>query len=85
MQTQIITIGNSRGIIIPKAILQKTRLSGAVEVDIKGDEIVIRKLKDDVPRAGWAAQIEAAGVPGLTDEDSDWLSAPLVGDNQDDV
>jgi antitoxin MazE len=53
MKTRIITIGNSRGLRIPKPLLDSTGLSGDVEISAQGSCLVIRPLR--VPRAGWAA------------------------------
>ena len=51
MRTTITRIGNSRGIRIPKALLEQTGLSGDVELEVQGDRIVIRRLRK--PREGW--------------------------------
>jgi antitoxin MazE len=42
MKTNIIQIGNSRGIRIPKAILEQCRLDGEVELESRGDHLVVR-------------------------------------------
>jgi antitoxin MazE len=53
MKTRIIQIGNSRGIRIPKPMLQQVGLNGEVEVIAKNGTLVIRSTKQ--ARAGWAA------------------------------
>ncbi len=58
METEIIKIGNSKGIRIPKAILEQCGLSGVVEMSINGDKIIISKPARK-PREGWAEAIEA--------------------------
>lgn len=52
MQTNIIKIGNSKGIILPTDVLRKLRLTlkSAVTITIEGDAIIIKKQ----PRQGWA-------------------------------
>ena len=53
MKTRIIRIGNSRGIRIPKALLEQTRLTQDVEIEAQADAIVIRSARP--PRADWEA------------------------------
>jgi antitoxin MazE len=53
MKTRIVRIGNSRGIRIPKPILEQTGLCGEVEIRAEKDAVVIRAATR--PRAGWAA------------------------------
>jgi len=71
MKTQIVKIGNSRGIRIPKPLLDQTGLSGQVEVSVKDDALVISRARK--PREGWAEAFEsmaAAGDDSLLDNDS---------------
>jgi antitoxin MazE len=74
MQTQIIQVGNSLGIRLPKAVLDALSLEKAGKLDIqtKAGTIVLRPLR--VPRSGWAEAFAAA--PAL-DEDL-WGDLPLV-------
>lgn len=51
MKTNIVTIGNSQGIRIPKILLEQSKLSGEVELEVKGDSIVI--LPSRKPRENW--------------------------------
>ena len=50
MRTNIISIGNSRGVRIPKALLSNTGMTNEVEMEARGKEIVIRAAN---PRSGW--------------------------------
>ena len=71
MKTQIVKIGNSRGVRIPKPLLDQTGLSGQVEVSVEDDALVIRRARK--PREGWAEAFEsmaAAGDDSLLDNDS---------------
>jgi|GEM_PF-2248420 len=43
IQTRIVEIDNSQGIHIPKSWLEQIGISGAVEIEVQGDRIVIRK------------------------------------------
>ena len=52
MTTHIIPIGNSKGIRIPKSVLEETGLEGEVELRVKGKELIITRKRK--PREGWA-------------------------------
>ena len=49
--TKIVKIGNSRGIRIPKALLEQANLTGEVQLVLEGDHIELRPTGK--PRAGW--------------------------------
>lgn len=51
MTTKIIQIGNSKGIRIPKALLEHLGHSEEVFIEAKADKLIIRAAKQ--PRAGW--------------------------------
>jgi len=51
MKTNIVAIGNSQGIRIPKILLEQSKLSGEVELEVRGESIVITPGKK--PRADW--------------------------------
>ena len=51
MKTNIIRIGNSLGIRIPKLLLEQCRLKGTVELQVKNEDLIIRSV--DSPRSGW--------------------------------
>jgi len=51
MKAQIIQIGNSQGIRIPKVLLEETGISGEVELESSPDGILIRNIKK--PRGDW--------------------------------
>lgn len=51
MKTQIIQIGNSQGIRIPKMLLEDSRITGEVDLELHPDGILIRNAQQ--PRAGW--------------------------------
>jgi antitoxin MazE len=74
MQTQIIQVGNSLGIRLPKAVLDTFSLEKAAKLDIqtKSGAIVLRPLR--VPRQGWAEAFQAS--PAM-DEDL-WDGLPLA-------
>ena len=51
MKVNIIRIGNSQGIRIPKIILEQTRLGKEVELDVEDQKIVIHPITHS--RQGW--------------------------------
>jgi antitoxin MazE len=74
MKVAIIPVGNSRGVRLPKAVLEQCRLTDAAELTVEDGRIVLTPII--APRASWAAAF-AAGAE-LSDEDRDWLDAPLT-------
>lgn len=60
MRTHLVPIGNSRGLRIPKALLEACGITDAVDLAIEGEQLVVRPLRE--PRAGWdeAARLMAA-------------------------
>ncbi len=75
MKTRVVRIGNSRGIRIPKVLLEQTGLPEEVEISAEGDCLVIRPANK--PRTGWAAAFEAMaarGDDGLLDDHGPTLS-----------
>jgi antitoxin MazE len=58
METNIIQIGNSKGIILPAELLRRLSLSlkSAVSISLEGNNIVIKAQ----PRQGWAEAAKRA-------------------------
>lgn len=44
MITKVIKIGNSRGIRIPKSIIDQSGIKNEVELEVKDDKIIIKSL-----------------------------------------
>jgi antitoxin MazE len=51
MKAQIVRIGNSQGVRIPKPFLQQSGISREVDIEVRGNQIVLRSLRR--PREGW--------------------------------
>lgn len=51
MRLAVVSIGNSKGIRIPKTILDKYQISNSVEMEMREDELVLRPIRK--PREGW--------------------------------
>ena len=70
MKTRLVRMGNSRGVRLPKPLIQQAGLTDEVELEVRGNAIVIVAKKG--PRAGWA---EAARTLRAQDGDR-LLDAP---------
>lgn len=57
MKTNIVSIGNSQGIRIPKVLLEQSGLTGEVELELCDEGILIRRSHS--PREGWAERFRA--------------------------
>jgi antitoxin MazE len=71
MKTRIVRIGNSRGVRIPKLLLEQTGLHGDVEISARGNGLVIKPATR--PRAGWTAAFKhmaASGDDALLDDEA---------------
>lgn len=44
MKTRVIKIGNSRGIRIPKSIIEQSGLNDEVELEVRNDQIIIKSI-----------------------------------------
>jgi len=65
MKTDLIRIGNSRGIRIPKPLIEQCGLGETVELRIEKDRLVISPARR--PRQAWEEAFRAAG-PATNDE-----------------
>ena len=63
MQVAIRTMGNSKGVLIPKPILEQTGLVDTADLQVKNGVIEIRPLKRN-PREGWAADSQRIARAG---------------------
>lgn len=77
MKANIIRIGNSQGIRIPKVLLEQSGLATEVDLQVKGDSIVITSASR--PREGWGEKFRLMAESGddrMPDEDlngqSEW-------------
>ena len=62
VRTRIIKIGNSRGIRIPKSLLEHAGLSEEVELEAQQSQVVIRAVGK--PRQGWEEAFRAMAEHG---------------------
>ena len=56
MKAHVIRIGNSRGIRIPKSVIEQCQLHGAVDLIVQRGQLVVRSAAK--ARAGWDQTFE---------------------------
>lgn len=79
-RTRIIRIGNSRGLRLPKALIELAELSEEVELSAEPGRLIVQAVRE--PRVGWAdaaKRMHAAGDDALLDaptptrfDDEEW-------------
>ncbi len=82
MKCQIIQIGNSQGIRIPKILLEESGITGDVDLEMHAEGILIRNIQR--PRSGWdeafkamaendeAESLDAVGATAFDKKDWQW-------------
>ena len=68
METTIIKIGNSQGLIIPKKLMNTLGESKTVEIQEKDGGLLIRPLTINNARANWENQFSVAIADGYSPE-----------------
>ena len=84
MKANLVAIGNSRGVRIPKAVLDLTGLSAEVEMEVRGAELVLRSASH--PRAMWDQSFAAvSNRPNKADKLKENLLDPPVATHWDET
>lgn len=65
MKTDLVRIGNSRGIRIPKPLIEQLGFGEAVDLRVENKSLIISPA--GVPREGWAEKFRGASA-GMDDE-----------------
>ncbi|NQU20001.1 MAG: AbrB/MazE/SpoVT family DNA-binding domain-containing protein [Candidatus Nealsonbacteria bacterium] len=71
MQAKLISIGNSLGVRLPKAVIEQAGLTDKLDIKVSGDAVIIRSTKR--PRENWdsaAAACHRASEDQLRDWDA---------------
>jgi len=68
MKTRLVRIGNSRGLRLPKPLLEQAGLEDEVEIRVEQGALVIAPVA--TPRVGWAEAAAKFGPSGLVDAPS---------------
>lgn len=69
MRSRLIRIGNSRGVRLPKPVIEEAGLEEEVELQVRGSAVVISSRRK--PRSGWAdaaRRMHEAGDDRLLDK-----------------
>lgn len=82
MQTALRKMGNSVGMIVPKAILKGTGLRAGTAMDVRIEDGKVIATPLHHPRAGWAEEAERIGAEPLTEEERDWMAFGNEGDDE---
>ena len=73
---ELVQIGNSKGVRIPKALIKRAGLENSVlELKVVRGGLLIRPVKQ--PRQGWDEAVQAAIERGDVAYDREWLDADL--------
>ncbi|MGA2468134.1 MAG: AbrB/MazE/SpoVT family DNA-binding domain-containing protein [Thermodesulfobacteriota bacterium] len=62
LKTNVVRIGNSQGVRIPKTLLEQCHLQNEVELEPRDDYLILRSAKK--PRTGWEAAFQAMAKQG---------------------
>jgi antitoxin MazE len=89
LTAKLIRIGNSRGVRLPKAVIEQAGLVDEVEIAVRGDEVVLRPGGDKPVRAGWDEAFKEALAALPADflereraEWAEWQNAPNEFDKE---
>lgn len=69
METNLIRIGKSQGVRLPKAVIQQAGLTSPLKIEVSGNAVIIRSARR--PREDWAAAAAACHRVG-EDRLDDW-------------
>lgn len=62
IRSKVVKIGNSRGIRIPRTLLEQAGLTDEIEMTVEGNQLIVRAARQ--PRAGWAARFAEMAKKG---------------------
>jgi len=81
LQVAIRAIGNSKGVVIPKIILEQSGIQELVEMSVDGEKIILSKPKNNV-RQNWSQDAQSLAKVGedklvlgdfANEDDGDWV------------
>lgn len=82
MQTALRKMGNSTGLIVPRALLGEIGVTTGTKMDLKVEDGKLIATPLRKPREGWAEDAERVAAHGLTEEENDWLGFGNDGDDE---
>ena len=78
MRTQLVRIGNSQGIRIPKPVIRQLSLEGEVELSLGDGVLIVAPVRH--PRSGWAEAFQNMARKG---DDEPLLPEPTLSGDWD--
>ena len=78
LKANLIKIGNSQGIRIPKAVIQQCHLTDEIEIEVRDNQLIIKAARH--PRAGWDEEFEKAANQVSSDDLQEWQNLPVNED-----
>lgn len=57
MKVSVVPIGNSKGVRLPKAILDQLGISDQMELEVENKQIILRPINKN-PRSGWEEALQ---------------------------
>ncbi len=76
LKARLVRIGNSRGVRLPKAVIEQAGLTEQVELSVVDGQVIIRSATEKHPRAGWdeafAKALAELGPGALEREREEW-------------
>lgn len=81
MKAEIRKIGNSRGIILPKAILEQCHFEDDVEMEVSNDALIIRAFARS--REGWKEAFKRVGQEDKDTSIREWQN--VTNDSDEDL
>ena len=78
MRIDLIKIGNSKGLRLPKPLLEACGFTDSVELEIRDKQLILSASA--TPRAGWAEALQDAPEP---ENWTEWQMAPADADGWD--
>jgi antitoxin MazE len=77
LTAKLVKIGNSRGVRLPKAVIEQAGLEDKVEISVRGNQIILSPVDAEDPRAGWEEaikrSIEKYGPPEPIDQALEYM------------
>jgi len=82
MQVNVVKIGNSKGIRIPKKILDQCQVDDVLDLNVENNVIVLKPVHRTI-RQGWAESIALSHKKhGVESVDQAWLEADLLTEQE---
>ena len=82
MRATVRKMGNSMGVILPKAVRDQMGVTAGSEIDLSivGKVATLQPVRN--PREGWAEAAAIIGALPLTEEEESWLAFGNEGDDE---